>query len=214
MSLGSPSGFGSVRHISFLSCFKVVLSAYFHSCQPPNCLWNLYRCFCFLVPPCTAGGSMIQRGLCGSFLSSLIVSSASKRIVWTKETFMGFLWPPELALCIRGLVCTCLSSLDPPSALSQGLCVLVSAHQPTLYVAGLVHSSLGFPSSLCVPRFICTREVCMSLLSQHARPALCTTRVCELERFVCLPSIGTLGPPSALWGFCGLLLVSQAHHSP
>ena len=130
---------------------------------------------------------MIQRGLCGSFLSSLIVSSASKRIVWTKETFMGFLWPPELALCIRGLVCTCLSSLDPPSALSQGLCVLVSAHQPTLYVAGLVHSSLGFPSSLCVPRFICTREVCMSLLSQHARPALCTTRVCELERFVCLP---------------------------
>ena len=116
VSLGSPSGFGSARHISFLSHFKVVLSVYFHSC--PNCLWNLCQCFCFLAPLCTAGGSMLGKGLCGSFLSSMIVPSASKRLVWTRDTFMGFLWSPELALCIRGLVCTYLFSLGPPSVSS------------------------------------------------------------------------------------------------
>ena len=46
MSLGSPSGFGSVRHVNLCGHFKVALSAYLHSCQPPTCLWDHYRCFC------------------------------------------------------------------------------------------------------------------------------------------------------------------------
>ena len=77
--------------------------------QPPNSLWNLYQCFCFPFPPCTAAGSMLGRRLCGSFLSSLTVPSASQRLVWAREPFAGFLWPLSL-----------------PSA-SEGLCALVPA---------------------------------------------------------------------------------------
>ena len=67
MSLGSPSGFGSVRHIYFHSHFKVVLLEYLHCCQSPTCPWNLSQCFCSLVLPCTARQSLLGRGLCGSF---------------------------------------------------------------------------------------------------------------------------------------------------
>ena len=66
----------------------------------------------------------------------------SQRLVW------AFLSPPELTLCFSGLMFTCLGSLDLPSE-SWGLCALVSAHQPTLYIVGLVCSSfcsLGLPT--------------------------------------------------------------------
>ena len=70
MSLGSPSGFGSVRHVYFHSHFKVVLLEYLHCCQPPTCPLNLCQCFCSLVLPCTARQSLLGRGLCGPFLGS------------------------------------------------------------------------------------------------------------------------------------------------
>ena len=77
VSLGSPSGFGNVRHVYFFSHFKVDLSAYLHCHQPPTCPWNHCWCFCSPVPPYIEGQSMLGRGLCGSFL----VPSASPRLV-------------------------------------------------------------------------------------------------------------------------------------
>jgi len=82
MSLGSPSGFGSVRHIYFCSCFKVALSAYLHCCQPSSCPWNYCQCFCSQVPPCTAGLSLLVKGL-----------------VWIFSQF------PDHALCVTRVLC-------------------------------------------------------------------------------------------------------------
>ena len=42
MSLGSPSGFGSVRHVYFHTNVEVTLSAYLHWPLPPTCPWILY----------------------------------------------------------------------------------------------------------------------------------------------------------------------------
>ena len=105
MSLGSPSGFGSVRHLYFCSRIKAARSAYLHCHQPPTCPWNLCWCFCSLVPPCTAGQNLLGRGLCGSFLFSPILPSTLWRLLWASVS------PPS-----------------PPSVL-QGLCSLVLAPQ-------------------------------------------------------------------------------------
>ena len=103
MSLGSPSGFGSVRHIYFCSRIKVTESAYLHCHQPPTCPWNHCWCFCSPVPPYIEGQSVLGRGLRGSFLGSPTLPSVSRRLVWTS-----------------------LSPLSSPSA-SQGLCALALA---------------------------------------------------------------------------------------
>ena len=92
------------------------------------------------------------------------------------------------SLYVTGLVFTCLGSWGPPSAL-RGLYALVSTYQPTLYVTGLVcpsFGSLGLPS---LPQGLCA-----------------------LERFVCLSTLRTLGLPSVLWGFYGLLSFPRACH--
>ena len=153
MSLGNPSDFGIFRHVYFCSHVKVALLAYLHCHQPPTCPWNLWQCFCFWIPPCTAGGRLLGRGLCGSSLNSRTLPSAS-------QTCVGFPQPHELArcvagrlhlfrfgsparslchrasthgfqlspptLCIAGLVCTCLASAGSPS-MSRGFCALLSA---------------------------------------------------------------------------------------
>ena len=130
-----------------------------------------------LVPGPTlhAGLSLLVRGLYGSFLSSLTMPSVSP------ESCVGFPQLPELTFCVAGLMCTCLGSWGPPSAL-RGLYALVSTYQPTLYVTGLVCPSLGS-------------------LGLHSLPQ----GLCALERFVCLSTLSILGLPSVLWGFYGLL---------
>ena len=120
MPLGSGSSFHS-GHIYFCSCFKVSLSACFLCCQPPSCPWNYCQSFCSQVPSCTAGLTLLARGLYGSFCSSLTMPSASP------ESCVGFPQPPELTLCVTWLMCTCLHSPGPSSML-QGLCALVLAH--------------------------------------------------------------------------------------
>lgn len=61
MSLGSPSGFGSVRNVYFCSRFRVALSASLHCQQRPSCPWDHFRCFCgrtclsLLAEACEAG---------------------------------------------------------------------------------------------------------------------------------------------------------------
>ena len=109
MSLGSPSGFDSVRHIYFCSCFKVSLSACLLCCQPPSCPWNYCQSFCSQVPSCTAGLTLLVRGLYGSFCGSLTMPSA------LPESCVGFPQPPELAFCVARHVCTSLGSLGLPS---------------------------------------------------------------------------------------------------
>ena len=88
---------------------------------------------------------------------------------------------------------TCLGSLDLPSE-SWGLCALVSAHQPTLYIVGLVCSSfcsLGLPT---VPlRVVCAGEVCILPLSLSITAPL----ACPLH---CKASVGfSQFPEPALW---------------
>ena len=163
MSLGSPSGFGSVRHVYFHSHFKVVLLEYLHCCQPPTCPLNLCQCFCSLVLPCTARQSLLGRGLCGPFLGSPRPCPLHCRdlcglpsALWTLPLCHGaclhLSWPPRPSLWVTGLLCICLSSPGPLSAswglyalvsdhqtqpLCHGACVLVVlACQPTLYVVG------------------------------------------------------------------------------
>ena len=180
MSLGSPSGFGSVRHIYFCSRIKVTESAYLHCHQPPVCPWNLCQCSCPLALPCTASWRLPGRGLCGSFLSSLALPSASWRPVWAS-----------------------LSPLSLPSV-SQGMCALASAHwacplyrgtcctcfgspgQPLCHGA-CVHMFLFSGPALCTASFVCSEfHVWIPQVSWHPGLALCT------------------------WGFCGLLLVPWA----
>ena len=60
--------------------------------------------------------NLLGRGLCGSPPSPALC---------VVETCVGFPQAPELTHYIAGLVCSCFSSLGPPS-MSQGLCVLVS----------------------------------------------------------------------------------------
>ena len=95
---GFSVSLGSVRRVYFHSYFKVALSGYFHCCQPKTCPWNLCQCFCSLVPPFTAGQILLGRGLCGSFLDSLTVSSVHRYVC-------GLLSAPwACPLCCRAYV--------------------------------------------------------------------------------------------------------------
>ena len=183
MSYGSPSGFDSVRHIYFCSCFKVALSAYLHCCQPPSCPWNYCQCFCSQVPPCTAGLSLLVRGLYGSFLSSLTMPSVSP------ESCVGFPQPPERPSVLRGL-CALVFTLQA-LPLCHRACVHLSwLMGPALCVEGFVCTCFDLPAHpLChracvsffwlprptfsAARVVCTGEVCMPLHSQDPGPALC-----------------------------------------
>ena len=147
----------------------------------PTCPWNLCQCFCSPASSCTAGWSFLVRGFMGLF-SAPWPRKVSQRLVW------AFLGPAELTPCFSGLVCTCLGSPGLPSV-SRGLCALVLAHQPALYIVGLVCSfcSLGLPT---VPlRVVYAGEVCMFPLS------------------ICFCTPGLL---FALQGFCGLLWLPRA----
>lgn len=138
-----------------------------------------------------------------------------QRLVWTKETFMGFLLGLHKLATIRRSLC----ALSPVSWILPLHC-----HRACVYLfqltdlpsmfAGLVHSSLGSPSSLCVPQFpICTRGLYVTSLACQA--ALCTTRVCELERDLYVCPLWHPGPALRPVGASvGYSWFSQAHHSP
>ena len=132
VSLGCPSGFGSVRHIYFFSLFKVALSEYLHCLQAPTCPWNHCLCFYSPVRPCTAGRSLPGKDLCGSFLSSPTKSSA--------------LWK---------IVSASLSLLSLPS-MSWGLCALVFAHRASLYFVRLMCTYFVSQSAHYVVGFVCS----------------------------------------------------------
>lgn len=69
VSLGSPSGPGSVRNACFLSRFKMALSVHLHWHQPPTCPWNHCLSICSPVPPCTEGQSVLVRSCVDLFLA-------------------------------------------------------------------------------------------------------------------------------------------------
>ena len=166
MLLCSPSGFVSVRHIYFHSQVKVAISAHLHCFQPPTCPWNLCWCFCSQVPPYTAHISLLGRSFCASFLGFPTMPCVSRKLVGVSLSPMSspsVLW----GFCVLG-------SLGPLSV-SRGLCALVLAPQPALYVKGLVCSSFGSLGLPSVPR-----------------------NLCALERFVCHTSLDPLGLPSVL----------------
>ena len=171
----------------------------------------------FPVPTLHSSWKHARWRLCGSFLSSLTVPSASQRLVWAREPFAGFLWPLSL-----------------PSA-SEGLCALVPAPCPPLPPRLRRHRTCGhllssptyplgcracvsffrFPSLPSVPHGLYALERFLWHISLGMPgPRSAQQGLCELERCVCLPSLDTLGPLSALWGLCGHLFVSQARHSP
>ena len=118
-----------------------------------------------------------------------------------------------------GLVYTCFSSLGLPSV-SQGLCELALAFQacslhhrsclhlsrlprPTLYACGLYALVL-----VLWTHFLC-HEVCVHCRGLYASPlwallglTSAPRELSALERFVCCPTLGYLGPPSVMWGLC------------
>ena len=148
MSLGSPSGFGSVRHLYFCSCIKAARSAYLHCHQPTICPWNLCWCFYYLVPPCTAGQSLLGRGLCGSFLFSLILPSTLWRLLWASLSLLSprsvlqgcvhLFRFPRPALYVSGLMCTCFGSQAPALYRSE-VCVHWKGFYATLLSAPCSH---------------------------------------------------------------------------
>ena len=150
-----------------------------------------------------------------------IFSQLPDHTLCISETCMGFCQPPELTPCVMGLVCTCFSS-PGHLLLSQGLCELISAHQPLCFT-GLVFGSLAQPlccracmffwlprPTLCTLMFVCTGEVCMLCHSQLPQPALCTARVVCAAEVCMLPFSRQPGLPSVLRDFYGLLSVPQA----
>ena len=188
VSLGSPSGFGNVRHVYFFSHFKVDLSAYLHCHQPPTCPWNHCWCFCSPVPPYIEGQSMLGRGLCGSFLGFPTLPSVSRRLVWTS-----------------------LSPLSSPSA-SQGLCALALApwtlplHQGA-YVFFFWLPSSSVPHGLCAlerllfpclrsPGLISVPQGCVLWRSLYATPLL----TLQAHPLNCRASLGfLLFPEPTVW---------------
>ena len=161
MSLGSPSGFGSVRHIYFHSHFKVVLLEYLHCCQSPTCPWNLSQCFCSLVLPCTARQSLLGRGLCGPFLGS------PDHALCITGTCVGFPQPSELSLCVMGPVYTCLGPQALP--LSHGASVHLSQLPvPSLCIMGLLCTCLRSPDPGSM-----SRGLCACYISLPAYPVCC-----------------------------------------
>ena len=172
MALGSPSGFGSVRHVYFHSHYQSgPLSISFTAASPLTCPWNLCWFFCSPVLLCIAGQNLLVRGLSGSFLRSPTLPSVSLRIVW--DSLACWACPlchgacvhlsqlPGPAFCIAGLVCTCLDSLDPPFT-SQNLCVL----------------SVPGTHFLCHWLCVCWRGLYATpLLVPQARPLCCVASV-------------------------------------
>ena len=207
MPLGSRSSFHSVKHIYFHSGFKVALSAYLQCHQPPTCPWD--HCWCFYSPvlPCAVGPNLLGRCLCGSFCIAVTCVDSPQ--------------PPKLTFCVAGLACTCFGSPGLTFAL-WGLCALVSAsHVHTLRQGPCVHlfqlPCLPSVSQSCVHLFRLTASTlcCRGYLFFFLQGGLC-----ELPKFIYLPSIGTPVPrctncvccitlgylvlPSVLQGLCTL----------
>ena len=128
-------------------------------------------------------------------------------------------------------MCPCLGSLGPTSSISWILYSLISAQGALpLHPGASVHlfwlTSLPSMSwGLCVllapwtrplhppphPQFVFTGEVCVPCFSCHPEPPSVHRGLCVLEKFVCHATLGTLGLPSGLWGFCGILSIFRTH---
>ena len=167
--LGSPSGFGSVRHIYLqllqsgpLSMSSLLPASYLSLESLPVLL--------FTDLAFSAGRSLLGRDLCGSFLVSQTMPSASWRLVWASLSPLSspsVSWssvhlprPPEPSLCVVRLMCTCLGLTGLPSA----------------------------PHNLCA-----LQSVCMPPLSWHAGLPSVLRGLRVLEKFICLPTLGTTG---------------------
>ena len=151
--------------------------------QLPTCPWDHFQCFCSPVPPCTAGGSLLGRCLCGSFCFSV--------------TCVGFPQPPKRILCVAGL-CTLDSQFLRPTLCVARLVYPCFSSRCGLCVAGLVWTCLGClcsPSALgglcAVVSIHCLHSFSQGLFVLSAVPG----GLCVLPKSVCLPSIGTPVPP-------------------
>ena len=121
---------------------------------------------------------------------------------------MCFRQPPELALCVTGLVCTCLSS-PGHCLLLQGLCALISAHQPLCFTGLLCtcFGSLAQPQRcrayvfFWLPRPTLCTEVCMHWRGLYATPFLATW-ACPLHPAVCVHWRGLYAVPLSATPAC------------
>ena len=121
---GQSSWPRSGGHVCFCSHVRAALSGYPH-CSLPPCPWDLCWCFCPLVPPCTAGRSLLGRGFV------LIFSQLPSPALCVVETCVGLPQHPELILCVVGLVrsslctvgllCAFLGLPSLPSGWGRGL---------------------------------------------------------------------------------------------
>ena len=132
MSLGSTSGFGTVRHVYFHSHYQSgLLSISFTAASPLTCPWNLCWFFCSPVLLCIAGQNLLVRGLSGSFLSSPTLPSVSLRIVWDSLRLLSF---PSVSWGLCALVSShCLHSLSWGCLFFFQLCREGCVRCPSLY---------------------------------------------------------------------------------
>lgn len=159
MSLGSPSGFGSVRHIYFHSCIKMALSAaspYLSleslsvlfpgpalHCRPENLLGRGLLWIFFSAPwPCR----LHHGDLCGLLSPSHPPPHplSSPSMLW--GLYVSLCWLPRPVFYVAGLVRTCVGS--PACSLCPEACVsFLWLPAPTLFATGLLWASLSSPVS-------------------------------------------------------------------
>ena len=109
-------------------------------------------------------------------------------------TCVDFPQPPKLTFCVAGLVCTCFGSPGLTFAL-WGLCALVLASHVHTLRQGLCVHLFQLP---CLPS---VSQGCVHLFRLTASTLLCRGYLfflqgglCELPKFIYLPSIGTPVP--------------------
>lgn len=170
----------------------------------PSARWRLVRAS--LSPLCS---SSKLRGLCA-------LVSASQALPLQCGAGVHLTWLPRPARCFSGFVFSYLGSqyLTPTS---QGLCALVLSHRPDLCrglcvlsapeghplcCEGCAYCLFGCFPSLSTQGWTLHREGCVPSRGLHAMPhsgPSVPQGLPALERFVCLPTLGSLSPLSG-WG--------------
>lgn len=120
MTLDSPPGFGSVRHVCFSSHVEVALSM-------SSLLPGTYLSLEFLLELLHPGSALHCRLMLARQGLAWHFSQLPKPALCIAETCVGFVPYPEPALRTSGLVCLSLGTLGLPAVLQRFVCASVSS---------------------------------------------------------------------------------------
>ena len=148
MSFDSPSGFGN-EDTSIFTALSKWPSQHIFTATSPRLVPEIFSGTAVPpVLPCTAGWSLLSRGLCWSFLGSLTLPSVLQRLVWPS-------FSPLSSPCMSWGLCFSFGSLARPLGCAVCVCwrglyaAPLSWHPwPTFCTMGLPCASLGSLSPL------------------------------------------------------------------